>query len=249
MTPKIRFNPPPDNLQLTDREVHVFCTVLDQPLWRMEHLAETLSSDERQRAARFHFGKDKNRYVAGRGMLREILGRLLGVEPAAPVFSYGVRGKPRLAMPATAENSLHFNVAHSDSLVVYAVSRRHEVGIDVERIRPVREMEDIAAHIFSKPERAQWRLLADDKKTEAFFYCWVRKEAWLKARGSGIDEPLNQIESSFGGDVTGKGRFSLHSFQPASDFAAALVTKCHDALVHCWSWRGEELSQAPWSPG
>jgi len=81
-------------------------------------------------------------------------------------------------MPATAENSLHFNVAHSDSLAVYAVSRGHEVGIDVERIRPVREMEDIAAHIFSKPRtRAVAIALTDDKKTEAFFYCWVRKEA------------------------------------------------------------------------
>src|SRR6267378_2713952 len=220
MKPEIRFKPPPEDLQLTDGDVHVFCAALDQSLARMEQLAETLSADEHQRAARFHFEKDKNHYVAGRGMLREILGRLLGVEPGELIFAYGVHGKPCLAMPPV-KNSLHFNVAHSDSLVVYAVSREHEVGIDVERIRPVREVEDIAAHIFSKPERAQWRLLADDKKTEAFFYCWVRKEAWLKAGGSGIDEPLNQIESSFGGDVTGKGRFSLHSFQPASDFAAA----------------------------
>jgi len=237
MTPEIQFNPPPKNLQLVDGEIHVFCAALDQPLWRMELLAETLSADERQRAARFHFEKDKNHYVAGRGMLREILGRLLGVEPGELVFAYGVHGKPCLAMPP-AKNSLHFNVAHSDSLVVYAVSREHEVGIDVERIRPVREVEDIAAHIFSEPERAQWHRFPDDKKTEGFFNCWVRKEALLKARGDGIGEPLNQIETFFNGDLPGSGQFSLRSLLPALDFAAAVATKYRDARVNCWEWQG-----------
>jgi 4'-phosphopantetheinyl transferase len=81
MTLQIPFSPPPENLQLANGEVHVFYAVLDQPLWRLEQLAETLSADERQRASRFHFGKDKYRYVAGRGMLREFLGRMLGANP------------------------------------------------------------------------------------------------------------------------------------------------------------------------
>ena len=234
MTLQIPFRPPPENLQLTDGNVHVFCAELDQPLWRMEQLAETLSADERQRATRFHFEKDKNHYVAGRGMLREILGRLLDMEPDDLIFSYGAHGKPRLVATAAAENFLHFNMAHSDSLVVYAVSRKHEVGIDVERIRPVREMEDIAAHIFSEPERAKWCSLPDDAKMTAFFNCWARKEALLKASGEGLGKPLNQIEVFFGGDFCTSAQFLLRSLPIALNFTAAVAVKHCDLHISCW---------------
>src|SRR5712671_2612469 len=132
MTPEIPFDPPPPDLELVNGDIHIFCAPLDQPLTRLEQFAASLSKDERQRASRFIFERDRNRFVAGRGMLREILGRLLRLEPGELIFSYGFRGKPRLAAAAWG-NFLHFNLAHSDSLAVYAVSRGHEIGVDVER--------------------------------------------------------------------------------------------------------------------
>jgi 4'-phosphopantetheinyl transferase len=233
MMPGIPFNPPPVNLKPADGEVHVFCIPLDQRPARLEQLAKTLSEDERLRAGNFHFGNDRNRFIAGRGMLRDILGWLLGVEPADLIFSYGDHGKPRLAAPA-AKSSLHFNMAHSGSLAVYAISPTYEVGIDVERIRPIREAADIAAHFFSEEERAKWRSLPEDARMEAFFNCWVRKEAVLKACGKGIGASLNQIEVFFDGDFLSGAQFSLRSLSPAFNYAAAVAARCRDLRVSCW---------------
>ena len=131
MTLQIPFSLPPDNLELASDEVYVFCAQLEQPVTRLEQFRETMSPDELQRAARFRFEKDRNFFVAGRGMLRKILGWLLDMKPSELSFSYGNHGKHRLATAAS-KNFLHFNVAHSDSLVVYAVARDREVGVDVE---------------------------------------------------------------------------------------------------------------------
>jgi 4'-phosphopantetheinyl transferase len=236
MTPEILFDPPPEKVELTNGGIHIFCASLDPPLSHLEQLAETLSKDERQRAARFHFERDKNRFVTGRGILREILGWLLGAEPNGLVFSRGVHGKPRLAKPA-AGSFLHFNLAHCDSLAVYAVARANEVGIDLERIRPVCETEEIAAHCFSERERAQWLSLPGESRAEAFFNCWTRKEALLKATGEGIGGKMDQIEAFFAGDLPGETPWLLRSLVPALDYTAAVAAECHKARVNCWKWR------------
>ncbi|MBW8863334.1 MAG: 4'-phosphopantetheinyl transferase superfamily protein [Verrucomicrobia bacterium] len=234
MKPEITFKPPPQTLELASGEVHVFCSSLDQPRERMEQLTDTLSEDERHRAGRFRFKKDLDRFVAGRGMLREILGWLMGVKPKELSFSYSPNGKPHLTAP-TGKKFPHFNVSHTGSLAVYAVSLEHEVGIDIERIRPLRETEDIAAHFFSQSERTQWRSLQTAAKTEAFFNCWVRKEALLKAFGKGIGEPLNQVEVFFGGDLFSGAQFTLRSLLlPVLNHVAAVAVKCRAPLISCW---------------
>jgi 4'-phosphopantetheinyl transferase len=248
MKPEISYPPPPENLKLADGEIHIFCAWLDVPPARRAQLTETLSEDERVRAARFVFERDKNRFVAGRGVLREILGWLLQVEPERLAFSYSARGKPQLAAPV-AGRSLHFNLAHSEALVVYAVSRAQEVGIDVELIRPVREAEEIAAQFFSEGEFAKWHSLPNDRKTEAFFNCWTRKEACLKSTGQGIGGTLNQIDISFisGGPEpvpdTAKNSpvaapWHIQALTPASSYAGALAVKHRPMHVTCWTWRG-----------
>src|SRR5260221_1053777 len=235
---EILFDPAPEKLELTNGEIHVFCASLDPPLWRLEQLAETLSKDECQRAGRFHFQQNKNRFVAGRGILREILGWLLGIVPHELVFSCGSRGKPRLAEPVV-ESRLHFNLAHCDSLAVYAVSRVLEVGIDLERIRPVFETEEIVAQCFSEQERARWLSLPIGRRGEACFTCWTRKEALLKATGEGIGDQMDQIEVFFAGDVPGERRWLLRSLTPALDYTAAVAAGSQDARVNCWKWPGE----------
>jgi len=238
MTSEILFDQTPEKVELTNGEIHIFCASLDPPRPQLEQFAETLSKDERQRAARFYFEKDKARFVAGRGILREILGWLLEAGPRELVFSRESRGKPQLAGPA-AGGFLHFNLAHCDSLAIYAVSRAHEVGVDLERIRPIFETEEIVAHCFSDRERAQWLSLPGDSRGEAFFNCWTRKEALLKATGEGIGEHMDQTEAFFAGDLSGGTRWWLQSLVPALDYTAAVAAECRDASLHCWKWQGE----------
>ncbi len=107
---------PPRNLKLAGNDAFVFGTELDVAKPRMTQLARTLSPDEIERALRFHFEKDRNRFVTGRGLLREALGWLLEADPASIVFSYGERGKPQLADSINGQ-FLHFNVSHSDGLM------------------------------------------------------------------------------------------------------------------------------------
>lgn len=245
MTSAILFDPPPRSLEALNGDVHVFCVTLDQPSARLEQLAGTLSNDEHARSARFNFKQDRNRFIAGRGLLREILGRLLRADPARLTFAYGSRGKPRLASPVNGR-MLQFNLAHSDSLAVCAVSASYELGIDIERIRPIREAEDIAARFFSARENAEWRSLPDERRAEAFFTCWTRKEAWLKAIGAGISEILNQGEvppssdepgSPFKSEMVSSASSSLrlYSLKPASLYRAAVATESQ-GVPYCWKW-------------
>lgn len=221
MKPEILFDLPPEKLRLADNSVHVFCGSLDQSLERMERLAETLSEDERARARRFLFSKDMNRFMAGRGMLREILGWLLQAEPAELIFSYGPNGKPCLAGPATSA-LLHFNLAHSGSLAVYAVSQAHEVGVDVERIRAIDEAEEITKHFF--PGKRMRPMVFASKRGAGgiFFNCWVRKEALLKMCGVGIGESPNPTPGWAGEQL------SMRLVVPALNYAVTGYSKVRD---------------------
>ncbi len=246
MMPVVLFGPPPGNLELTKNDIHVFCALLDLPSRPIERLAETLSIDEREKAARFYFERDRTRFLAGRGILREILGWLLRVSPGELIFSYGTHGKPRLTAPG-GEKHLHFNLAHSDALAVYAVSRTHEVGVDVERVRSIHEAEEIAAHFFHEGERARWLSLPSDKRVDAFFDFWTGKEALLKARGEGISEGMNQTDAAAARDGSNDTPWSLQSFRPALDYTAAVAAKGRDARLYCWKWP-QEWSEAGTKP-
>jgi 4'-phosphopantetheinyl transferase len=246
MMPVVLFGPPPGNLKLTKHDIHVFCALLDLPSPRIERLAETLSIDEREKAGRFYFERDRARFTAGRGILREILGWLLRVNPGQLTFSYGAHGKPRLAAPG-GESHLYFNLAHSDSLAVYAVSPAHEVGVDLERVRSILEAEEIAAHFFHEDERARWLTLPSDKRADAFFDFWTGKEALLKARGEGIGEGMRQIDTVAARDESNGSPWSLQTFRPALDYKASVAAKGRDARLCCWKWP-EEWSEAGTKP-
>lgn len=154
------------------------------------HVA-ALSDAEFARASRFVRERDRLRYVAGRGGLREIISRYLGVSARRLAFSYNAFGKPRLAV---SEPPLHFNLSHSGGVAVLAVSDRYDVGIDIEKIVPLKE--DIAGIFFSPAERRQLRALPPGSYTEAFYRCWTRKEAFVKAHGAGLSLPLDAFDVS-----------------------------------------------------
>lgn len=186
---------PPKDLNLRNDEVHVWRTTLDLAPTRIESLYAVLTADEQARAARFFFQKDRGHFIAARGILRIILARYLHQEPQQIRFKYNYYGKPCLS-PESESEPLHFNLSHSDGLALYAVTYGRRVGVDLERVRPALADEQIAERFFSSREVAKLRSLPSHLQAEAFFNCWTRKEAYIKARGEGFSIPLDSFDVS-----------------------------------------------------
>jgi 4'-phosphopantetheinyl transferase len=185
------WSPPPDPLNLQPSQVDVWRISLDLPTATVKSLESTLSADETQHAARFHFLKDSHRYIAAHGCLRNILARYLRCEPGQLSFSTNEYGKPVLE-----ERELEFNLSHSSDFALIAVSRGHKVGVDVERVRQDIELESIASRFFSQNEVAEMMVLSPDRRAIAFFNCWTRKEAYIKAHGLGLSLLLENFDVS-----------------------------------------------------
>lgn len=184
---------PPVSLSLSSGAVHVWRASLEQPPELQESLLRTLNEAERARADRFHFDQHRRRYVLGRGFLRALLGRYLDVDAADVRFVYGPYGKPSLAEDHGAQH-LQFNASHSHELAVYAFVEEHELGVDVEYMKEDFAGEDIARHFFSAYEVETFLALPESERAAAFFRCWTRKEAYIKAIGSGLSHPLDQFD-------------------------------------------------------
>ena len=150
-----------------------------------QHLASLLSSDEQTRLTSFIQPADQTRYLTGRGLLRLLIGAHLGIPPERLQFGYGPFGKPFL-VAGNGNSTLYFNVAHSGNLILLAFSPRHEVGVDVEEMRQIPEMESIASHVLSENERARWMQLGPQPRVAAFYQTWTLQEASLKALGLGL---------------------------------------------------------------
>ena len=165
-------------------EVHVWHARMDGTDFRA-----LLSADELARAARFHFSRDRDRFVFFHGVLRTILGRQLGAAPAALRFETAPGGKPYLP-----GSPLRFNVSHSRDDVLIAAAWEREVGIDIEFLRADVAVSGIAERFFSPGECAALAALPPEDRVRGFFTCWTRKEAYLKARGSGLALPLARFE-------------------------------------------------------
>jgi 4'-phosphopantetheinyl transferase len=241
------WRPPPPELTLSNAEVHVWRVALDPAKSCVECLQRTLSADELARAARFHFPRDRRRFIVARGVLRDILGWYRGVQPSALGFRYSAYGKPELADDAD-EDGLRFNVSHSHEMALFAVTRGREVGVDIEYLGREIAGEEIAERFFSAHERASLRALPAAMKHQAFFNCWTRKEAYIKAHGEGLSLPLDQFDVSL---VPGEPaallathsdpqevlRWSLRALTPGLDYVAALAVEGQGWQLSCWQWR------------
>jgi 4'-phosphopantetheinyl transferase len=221
---------------MKDDEVHVWRFHLDCNASDVLGMQQILSSDELTRANRFVFKLDRVRFIMARGMLRIILSRYFEKKPNQLRFNYSSYGKPSLA-DISGEDMLRFNVSHSHGLAMYAVTRNREVGIDLERIIPGIEFEQIAKQFFSTRENIILREIPKGKARErAFYNCWTRKEAYIKARGEGLSLRLDQFDVSLSPDKPAKllkhykhphevYRWSLKEIQPAQGYAASLVVE------------------------
>jgi len=236
----------PEVPSVLNADVHIWLAELEQPTEIVQQLADQLASDELFRAQRFHFEHDRRHFIVARGVLRTILSAHVHVTPDQLSFTYGPQGKPALAA-TYGDTRLRFNASHSHKLALYAVTCDREVGIDIEWMRPLDDAESIAAHFFSVSEQAALRSLPAHLKHQGFYNCWTRKEAYIKAIGKGLSQPLDEFDVSLipgqpaqllavlgkDGEVT---RWSFQALQPPAEYAAALAVEGTGWKVKCWKW-------------
>jgi 4'-phosphopantetheinyl transferase len=240
---------PPTEPQLSDGSIHVYRISLDLPDGDIQEMARILSPDENARANRFVFPSFRAHFIAGRAQLRLILCHYLQKKPADLVFDYNEFGKPFINQTG----DIQFNISHSHELGLVAITKHKPVGVDIERIRTDIDYTQIARQFFASGEVEQLLALPEEQRIEAFYTCWTRKEAFIKARGMGLSIPLDQFEVSFTAnspprlthsmtDLIHARDWSLYELRPGTGYIAALAAQSQDWDILCWQWPLRRLS-------
>lgn len=236
-------SPPSACMDLAEGEVHVWLASTVTPL--VPPIGNVLSAEEQERASRFFRKEERDRYMVAHGVLRSLLSRYTRVPPASLVFSVSRCGKPAL-LEQGVPSPLHFNLAHSHMLMLVAVARNRDVGVDIEYRRDDLAVEEIAGRFFHTHEASVLYAVDEGRKSEAFFDCWTRKEAYLKARGVGLSAPLNEFSVTFGGvepvrllhpegGSDGGGQWTLFDL-PIDGYSGALALAGDCTSLRCWRW-------------
>jgi 4'-phosphopantetheinyl transferase len=231
---------------LRKNEVHVWQARLDELLPSSKAFLATLSADERFRAEHFYFPKDREHFIAAHGILRAILGSYLNRPPGCLSFREGSFGKPSLSQQSGPQD-IQFNMSHSHGLALYAVGRGRAVGIDLEFAGREIDVEQIAERFFSAREAATLREMPPAVRRNAFFLCWTRKEAYIKATGKGLSMPLDQFDVSLvpgeqsallqtRPDMDEAARWSVRDLSFSHDYSAALAVEGRGHSVTYWRW-------------
>ena len=190
--PDLDFSAP---FSLGKDEVRIWYAALEFLSPHVPRLLPLLSDEEKDRASHFHFEQGRNDFILSRGLLRQLSGSCLGVPSRELGFAYSKYGKPFLSTPASA-GRLAFNLSHTEGMVILAFTWERKIGVDVEKVRRDFNIEEISERFFSLTERLYLRSLHSEQQYEAFFRCWTRKEAYIKARGEGLSHPLHQFDVS-----------------------------------------------------
>lgn len=227
------------------------------PLWfvdlrlsseKADRLWAILSEDERKRAARFLATKDQDRFVVSRGLLRTLLGGYLSCTPQAIRFQYNYSGKPFLADDLNTDN-LQFNLSHSEDVLLLGITQGHRIGVDVERLDSGADCLPLAKNFFAAAEYEALTTLHLSEQNAAWFRSWTVKEAYLKAVGVGLRQPLDSVEVSvtemparllrIAGDASEAARWQTQTVTPCAGFVGALVVESSvslDIQYKCWQW-------------
>jgi 4'-phosphopantetheinyl transferase len=236
---------PPDDMGMGDREIHIWRAALDWHPAGVESIRRILAEDEKDRAERFFFSRDRDRFIVGRAVLRLILGRYLRVAPEGLHFWYNRYGKPALRW-SPGGKGLNFSVSHSGELAVYAVSLcgRRCLGVDIERIRQDVSWGRVAEECLSLSENTFLRSLPGDLARKAFFQLWTRKEAHLKAKGCGLytldDQPMSPSpgmqwpQGPKAAETDGVPDWRVKDFCPREDYAGAVAADGHEWSFSFW---------------
>ncbi len=231
--PTIHWVEPPGDTVLHPGEVHVWRVKTDRDADFPADPLSLLSKDEAERAGRFHFEKDRRRFARCRVTLRQIAGAYIKKDPQEVEFSYQEKGKPELILSPDSP-ALHFNLSHSGEIALLAFDLAYPLGIDLEAVQERTDIESIAERYFSPAELVDLPVELPHRR-QAFFTLWTLKEAYLKARGSGLSYPLNAFKIGRGQesgefslqvpqDPGQNARWSLFGFVPQPGFQAGLAT-------------------------
>jgi len=204
---------------------------LDVSALEVADLKKVLSPDEMERAERYRFDQHRNEFILTRALLRIVLASYTAQSPESLSFDYSAQGKPALK---NGRPDLRFNVSHTEGLAVLALVREREIGVDAEKIRPQPDAQKLAKRFFSAREQLFLGKLSGDELQRAFFRCWTRKEAYIKAKGEGLSIPLHAFDVSLEEDQpaalvgtrpdpTEAGRWTLYDLSVGQGYAAALT--------------------------
>ena len=232
--PQFRLIPP--EIGPPSGEIHVWSAKIDHPIPSVDQLLNILDEAERFRADTYQIDRDRRRFIVRRAILRTLLGHYTGVGPGSLQFHYGPQGKPGLATSTPVFQIVHFSVSHSDGLSLYAFTLGRELGVDVERIRQISDADSISEKFFSHRERSLLSMVPRSQKQEAFFNCWTRKEAYVKATGDGITAQLDHFDVSVAlgeparlinldGDPIRAAAWALYDLKLAENYTGALAIK------------------------
>jgi 4'-phosphopantetheinyl transferase len=241
-TESLRWPVPRTRPTLKVDEVHVWAACLEQPVATVHALQSLLSVQELNRADRFHSERDRRRYVVSHGILRRVLANYRQADPRALRFTIGKNGKPALA-DESGPTALRFNLSHTEDLALIAVTLGHEIGVDVERVRPISELESIVDSYFTARERDTLRTMDNTNRRDAFYRCWTRKESYAKAIGgeiavalSGFDAMLSAPADLPAGGPARVSGWNLHELRPADGYVGAVAIDGPVSRIASWRW-------------
>jgi 4'-phosphopantetheinyl transferase len=232
-----------DEFRLAPNRVDIWTAPIQASREIIDQLKQTLSSDELERALRFHAADHQDLFVAGRGILRAILSCYVSDGPDSLAFRYGTKGKPHLLDHA----NVRFNLGHSGGRAVYAVAG-DDLGVDIELIKPLVDWEKISARFFSAREAEELKGLDPARQIAGFFACWTRKEAYIKATGDGLGAGLGKFYAGVDplqadGTIEEEGhprRWYFKDLKLGDQYAGAIVTRFAQCRIHSFNFQQTE---------
>lgn len=240
----------PVNLRLLENETHIWRASLQVETSVLHALQQILTEEEVIKARRFHFEKDRCRFIVARGILKDLLSCYLHTNSGTLKFDYNAYGKPSLGFPFS-ESKLHFNISHSHNVVLCAFTHNRQIGVDVEYMRSDIDYEQLAKYSFSFNEQAAFYDLPIAQRRQAFFNCWTRKEAYIKARGRGLSLPLDLFDVSLVDepamllssreDPQEVTRWSFHNLPSYPGYAGAFTVAGYGCHVSYWQWHSTNV--------
>jgi 4'-phosphopantetheinyl transferase len=232
---------PSEKRVLGDDEVDVWRLPLDPVGSMVSEFRARLSAEENDRAEKFKFHKDRKRYILTHGLLRVILGLYADVAPGELKFTENPYGKPELVHPSGL--NLTFNLSHSHERALIGIACGRQIGVDIEYVKNDFEWKEIVERFFSPREIQMINALPKDIQHRAFFTCWTRKEAYVKATGMGLSLPLKEFDVSPVPWAAAlllsqkeASEWSMKEVPVAEPYVATVAVAGHDARIRDWDW-------------
>jgi 4'-phosphopantetheinyl transferase len=223
-------------IPLAHPAIEVWLARLDLDARQVGQCASLLSRDEQLRAERYRFERDRRRFTVARGILRTLLGAHLELPPAAITFGYSENGKPFIADRAS---PIHFNASHSRERALYGIAKTCVLGVDIEYTNRDIDYNGLARRFFAPRECADLQRIPVAGRKRAFFACWTRKEAVIKATGDGLALPLDQFEVTVAPDSAPQILDFTVATRRVSDWALHAVDVGNDYVATVAAYRGK----------